>query len=117
MASGRLRGRHALVTGASSGLGADFARELAARGAGLTLVARREERLRELQRELGGRQRARIEVIVLDLTAPGAPDELLAATAGAGHPVDVLVNNAGYGLTASSAGWTGSASATCSSST
>jgi uncharacterized protein len=98
MASGTVQGRHALVTGASSGLGADFARELAARGADLTLVARREERLRELQRELGGRHRARIEVIVVDLTAPGAPDELVAATAGAGHPVDVLVNNAGYGL-------------------
>jgi uncharacterized protein len=98
MASGTVQGRHALVTGASSGLGADFARELAARGADLTLVARREERLRELQRELGGRHRARIEVIVLDLTAPGAPDELVAATAGAGHPVDVLANNAGYGL-------------------
>jgi short-subunit dehydrogenase len=47
-----LSGRHALVTGASSGLGVDFARELAGRGAGLTLVARREDRLRALQREL-----------------------------------------------------------------
>jgi short-subunit dehydrogenase len=98
MASGTLQGRHALVTGASSGLGADFARELAVRGADLTLVARREQRLKQLQAELGGRHRSRIEVIALDLTVPGAPDELLAATGGAGRPVDVLVNNAGYGL-------------------
>jgi uncharacterized protein len=93
-----LQGRHALVTGASSGLGADFARELAARGADVTLVARREQRLRRLQAELGQRHRGRVEVVALDLTAAGAPDELLAATDGAGRPVDVLVNNAGYGL-------------------
>jgi short-subunit dehydrogenase len=49
---GGLAGRHALVTGSSSGLGVDFARELARRGAGLTLVARREDRLRALEREL-----------------------------------------------------------------
>jgi short-subunit dehydrogenase len=52
MASGVLQGRHALVTGASGGLGADLARELACRGAGLLPVARREDRLRALEREL-----------------------------------------------------------------
>jgi uncharacterized protein len=85
-----LQGRHALVKGAPSGLGADFARELAGPGAGLTLVARREDQLRTLERELAGRHRVRVEVVVLDLTAAGAPDELLAATAGTGRPVDVL---------------------------
>jgi short-subunit dehydrogenase len=95
-----LRGRHALVTGASSGLGADFARELAARGAAVTLVARREDRLRALQRELADRHggTVAVAVAVVDLTAGGAAERLHRDTEAAGRPVDVLVNNAGYGL-------------------
>jgi uncharacterized protein len=92
-----LSGRHALVTGTSSGLGADFARELAGRGAGLTLVARHEDRLRALQGELAGRG-ADVEVVALDLNQPDAPDRLRHETEGRGRPVDVLVNNAGFGL-------------------
>ncbi|HEV3505522.1 MAG TPA: SDR family NAD(P)-dependent oxidoreductase, partial [Actinomycetes bacterium] len=87
-----LAGRHALVTGASSGLGADFARELARRGASLTLVARREDRLRMLQGELSAAG-AEAEVVVLDLNDPAAPDRLLAAATERRRPVDVLVNN------------------------
>jgi short-subunit dehydrogenase len=97
MTSISLSGRHALVTGASSGLGADFARELAGRGAGLTLVARREDRLRALQRELAAHG-ADVEVVALDLNDAGAPDQLLRATEAGRRPVDVLVNNAGFGL-------------------
>ena len=93
-----LRDRHALVTGASSGLGADFARELARRGAHLTLVARREDRLRSLQRELAGGHGVEVQVVVLDLNDGGAPERLLHATGEHGRPVDVLVNNAGFGL-------------------
>ena len=92
-----LAGRHALVTGASSGLGADFARELARRGASLTLVARREDRLRMLQGELSAAG-AEAEVVVLDLNDPAAPDRLLAAATERRRSVDVLVNNAGFGL-------------------
>jgi short-subunit dehydrogenase len=92
-----LSGRHALVTGASSGLGADFARELAGRGAGLTLVARREYRLRALQRELAAAG-ADVRVVALDLNELGAPDRLAAGAGAHGRPVDVLVNNAGFGL-------------------
>jgi uncharacterized protein len=95
MTATTLRERHALVTGASSGLGADFARELARRGAGLTLVARRQDRLRSLQRELAG---VEVRVAALDLTAPGATDELRRRLDEDGRPVDVLVNNAGFGL-------------------
>jgi short-subunit dehydrogenase len=96
--SSALRGRHAVVTGASSGLGADFARELAGRGAALTLVARREDRLRALQRELVERHGATVDVTVLDLTAGGAAEQLRRRAEDARRPVDVLVNNAGFGL-------------------
>jgi uncharacterized protein len=93
-----LRGRHALVTGASSGLGADFARELAGRGANLTLVARRQELLEAVGDEVGARHGVQVTLVPLDLTRPDAPESLHARTEGAGRPVDVLVNNAGYGL-------------------
>jgi short-subunit dehydrogenase len=69
-----------------------------ARGAGLTLVARREDRLRALERELVDRHGATVDVAVLDLTADGASEELRRRVADAGRPADVLVNNAGYGL-------------------
>jgi short-subunit dehydrogenase len=98
MASTTLRERHALVTGASSGLGADLARELARRGASLTLVARREDRLRSLQAELAAGHGVQVRVVALDLTAPGAPDQLRRGVDEHGRPVDVLVNNAGFGL-------------------
>jgi uncharacterized protein len=110
-AAGGLAGRHALVTGASSGLGVDFARELARRGAGLTLVARREDRLRALARELADVHGVDAHVVALDLNQADAPDRLLADTQARRRPVDVLVNNAGS--TAPSASWTGSASGPC----
>ncbi len=69
----------ALVTGASSGIGVEIARELAARGHGLTLVARREERLRELATELARRTGIRAEVIAADLSEPPAATRSRAA--------------------------------------
>jgi short-subunit dehydrogenase len=93
-----LRGKTALITGASSGLGADFARELANRGCNLILVARREELLRTLKEEIGGRHGVEVEIIPIDLTAPNAPQELHDRVRDEGRVVDVLVNNAGYGL-------------------
>lgn len=83
-----------LVTGASSGIGAAFARALAARGSDLVLVARRADRLRELARELEPAHGIRAEVVVADLTEPGAGRALRARLEG---PVDTLVNNAGFG--------------------
>jgi short-subunit dehydrogenase len=85
----------ALVTGASSGIGAAFARGLARRGEKLVLVARRGERLRQLALELGGD----VATITLDLTHPTAPAELEAELQGRGFEVDLLVNNAGVGHT------------------
>ncbi len=93
-----LRGKTALVTGASSGLGVDFARELARRGCHLILVARREDRLRAVQQEIQRACGVNVENIVLDLAAPGAAGALYQRAAGSGRLVDVLVNNAGFGL-------------------
>lgn len=90
-------GARALVTGASSGIGAAFARALAARGEALVLVARREDRLRELARELGGEDKA--HVVVLDLARPEAGQRLDDELARRGVTVSLLVNNAGVGHT------------------
>lgn len=85
----------AVVTGASSGIGADIARELAARGYGVTLVARREERLRDLAAELSGP--VRVEVIACDVADPDARARLFDEIADRGLTVEILVNNAGIG--------------------
>ena len=82
-----------LVTGASAGLGAEFARQCAARGDEVVLVARREERLRALASEVG-----RAHVIAADLAAPGASEQLIADLEARGLSVACLVNNAGFGL-------------------
>jgi uncharacterized protein len=87
----------ALVTGASSGIGEEIARELARRGHGVTLVARREERLRELAAELGSAHGVRAEAVGADLVDPESRDELAARVDELGLEVEVLVNNAGFG--------------------
>jgi hypothetical protein len=86
-----------VVTGASSGIGAELARALARRGADLVLTARRGERLEALAAELRDRHRVAAEAIALDLARPGAAGELWRA-ARAGGAIDVLVNNAGFGV-------------------
>jgi len=86
-----------LITGASSGIGADIARELAGRGHGVTLVARRADRLRELADELHQRHGIRAEVIACDVTDATARSELLERVADTGLRTEVLVNNAGFG--------------------
>ena len=87
----------ALVTGASSGIGAEIARGLAARGHGLTLVARREPRLRELAGELSDAHGVRVEVIGADLGEAAERDRLAAEIEALGLTVEILVNNAGFG--------------------
>jgi short-subunit dehydrogenase len=89
--------RTALVTGTSAGIGASFARLLAAEGYNLILVARREDRLRQLADELANSYPNRYEVIVADLADPSAPARIFSATLELGMPVDFLVNNAGFG--------------------
>lgn len=89
-------GRWALVTGASAGIGAALARELARQGAKLILTARRVERLEALAAELRA-QGCEVRVVAADLNERSAPQAIFAATEGAGIPVDILVNNAGLG--------------------
>ena len=83
----------ALVTGASAGLGAEFARQLSARGHRLVLAARRKERLDDLAAELGNAR-----AVEIDLSRPGAAEELIGDVNGAGETIALLVNNAGFGL-------------------
>lgn len=98
MNSASLAGKTALVTGASSGLGVDFARELAQRGASLVLVARREELLKKLQAELQERHGVSALVVTLDLGDPAAPQVLYDTLKARNVTVDILVNNAGFGV-------------------
>ena len=82
-----------LVTGASAGLGAEFARQCSKRGDEVVLVARRQERLEALAREVGG-----AHVVPADLTAPGAAERLIDTLRSTGLVVSTLINNAGFGL-------------------
>jgi short-subunit dehydrogenase len=93
-----MSGRLALVTGASSGIGAAFARIYASHGYDLALTARRADRLHHLADELRLRHGAESLVIPADLARAEATDEILAEIAANGRDVDALVNNAGYGL-------------------
>lgn len=96
----------ALVTGASGGIGEAMARQLAARGANLILVARSEARLQTLAEELARQHGIRAEVIATDLSGPGAGESLQNEVEARGLQVDLLVNNAGFGASANSRGRT-----------
>ena len=89
-----LTGRVAVITGASSGLGANFARGLAAAGAGLVLAARRSDRLADLQRELEA-EGGRVRTVPCDVTSEADVDNLAATAMQHFGRIDVLVNNAG----------------------
>jgi short-subunit dehydrogenase len=82
-----------LVTGASAGLGTEFARQLSARGSRVVLVARRKDRLDELAQELGNAR-----TVALDLAEPSAAQRLMDDLAAHDEHVDLLVNNAGFGF-------------------
>jgi len=87
----------ALITGASFGIGSEFARIFAREGYNLVLAARSGEKLRQLASELEKKHATRSLILAADLSAPGAPAYVLDQTTRAGIPVDVLVNNAGFG--------------------
>ncbi|HEX5353653.1 MAG TPA: SDR family oxidoreductase [Rhodanobacteraceae bacterium] len=91
--------RHrALVTGASAGIGAEFAQQLAARGCDLVLTARREERMQVLASELRTTHGIDVHVIADDLGDPAAPGHIVEHASRGGRVIDILINNAGYGV-------------------
>jgi uncharacterized protein len=87
----------ALITGASSGIGTEIARELASRGHGVTLVARRRERLEELADELKQNHGIRADTAVCDLSSAAARGRMVTMLKRRNRNVEILVNNAGFG--------------------
>ncbi|MGB6200300.1 MAG: SDR family oxidoreductase [Candidatus Acidiferrales bacterium] len=98
------RGKWALVTGASAGIGKALATELAAGGANLVLTARRRDRLEQLSGELSAKHGVRAEVCPADLGTPSAPREIFDFTLSRGIEIDTLINNAGFGASGESTG-------------
>src|ERR1700674_2758916 len=91
------RGKWALITGASAGIGVALAKELAAGGTHLGLTARRKERLEELAQALATKHKIRTCVCVADLAEPSAPERIHTCTREKEIEVELLINNAGFG--------------------
>lgn len=91
------QGKWALVTGASAGIGRELASQLAADGANLVLTARRTERLAQLASDLREKHKIQTEIFPADLTQSHAPDDLFRFTEEKHLPIEVLINNAGFG--------------------
>ena len=96
MAKREIQGSRAIVTGASSGIGREIALELARHGADLVVLARREERLRELSERIAA-DRGRVETVVGDVTDPAIRQRAVEAAQSQFGGLDILVNNAGIG--------------------
>jgi uncharacterized protein len=91
------KGKWALVTGASAGIGVALATELARGGTNLVLTARRGDRLQELYSKLKAAHGIHCEVFLADLTQPDAPEKIYAFTKEKGLAIELLINNAGFG--------------------
>lgn len=89
-------GKTAVITGASAGIGVEFAHQLAARGANLVLVARREDRLATLSQELRTEYGVKVNYFALDLSEPSSGQSLITQLSQAGFTPDILINNAGF---------------------
>ena len=92
------QGKTALITGASAGIGLEFARQLAAMGCDLVLTARRQDRLQQIAAELTQQFNIKAHVIALDLADPGATVSLEAQLQARHVQIDIVINNAGFGL-------------------
>ncbi|PYU28787.1 MAG: hypothetical protein DMG31_19105 [Acidobacteria bacterium] len=93
----RWRGKWALVTGASSGIGWALAEQLAAQGTNLVLTARRADRLARLADDVTTRYKVQTQIFAADLARPQAPGEIFRFTNQKGLPIELLINNAGFG--------------------
>ena len=91
------KGKWALVTGASAGIGKALAQELAHGGTNLVLTARRQDRLEALASELTAKHRIQSETFVADLAQPSAPEAIFQFTRQKGLTISLLINNAGFG--------------------
>ena len=87
----------ALITGASAGIGAEFAARLASKNYDVVLVARRRDRLEEIAANLRAAHGVRAEIVAADLSVAGSVDAIVAEVTRLGVTVDLLVNNAGFG--------------------
>jgi hypothetical protein len=90
--------KNALITGASAGIGYEFADLLAREGYALALVARDNARLAERARSLESRHKVPVKILAKDLAMPGSAPEIFAELQGGNFPVSVLINNAGFGV-------------------
>jgi hypothetical protein len=93
----KFSGQTALITGASSGIGVEFARALAKAGSHLVLVARREDRLQALKKELEGSSNIRVDVFSADLSGVIGCEALIDTIDEKRLSIDILINNAGFG--------------------
>src|SRR5262249_6537404 len=91
------KGKWALITGASAGIGKALAEELAAGGANLVLTARRVDRLQQIASNLRSRHKIQVEIFEADLAKPLAPEAVFRFIEEKGIAIDLLVNNAGFG--------------------
>jgi hypothetical protein len=87
----------ALITGASSGIGREFARIHAKKGGNLVVFARSEDKLKQLKQELEQKHQVKVQIIVKDLTKTNAPKEVYETIKNLGIEIDFLINNAGFG--------------------
>jgi short-subunit dehydrogenase len=90
--------KNALITGATAGIGFEFADLLASKGHALALVARDESRLHERAKDLQARHKIRVIVVAKDLAKPASPSEIFETLQRENFPVSILINNAGFGV-------------------
>jgi short-subunit dehydrogenase len=91
------QGKTAVITGASSGIGVEFANRFAERGANLVLVARRKDRLESVAKQIQSKHKVKVDVVVADLAEVGSAEKLFKTLQRKKLQIDVLVNNAGFG--------------------